>query len=101
MVIDLTSMTAKRLDLNRQGSLDETGNRWRDLYPLLQATNTGLIPIGGGCPTVGIPDSCLAVVSVSSHARTVSASTTFSRIDLSHSGWQAAKDIRRLEVERR
>jgi len=55
MVIDLTSMTAKRLDLDRQVVWCETGNRWRDLYLFLQATNTGLIPIGGGCPTVGIP----------------------------------------------
>ena len=55
MVIDLTSMTAKRLDLDRQVVWTETGNRWRDLYLFLQATNTGLIPIGGGCPTVGIP----------------------------------------------
>ncbi len=55
MVIDLTNMTAKRLDLDRQVVWTETGNRWRDLYLFLQATNTGLIPIGGGCPTVGIP----------------------------------------------
>src|SRR5215218_6762937 len=55
MVIDLTSMTAKRLDLDRQVVWTETGNRWRDLYLFLQSTNTGLIPIGGGCPTVGIP----------------------------------------------
>ena len=55
MVIDLTSLTAKRLDLGRSVVWAETGNRWRDLYLFLQATNTGLIPIGGGCPTVGIP----------------------------------------------
>src|ERR1700692_781058 len=55
MVIDLTNMTAKRLDLKRSVVWAETGNRWRDLYLFLQATNTGLIPIGGGCPTVGIP----------------------------------------------
>jgi hypothetical protein len=48
-------MTAKRLDLERQVVWTQTGNRWRDLYLFLQATNTGLIPIGGGCPTVGIP----------------------------------------------
>jgi hypothetical protein len=55
MVIDLTNMTAKRLDASRQVCWAQTGNRWHDLYIFLQSTNTGFIPIGGGCPTVGIP----------------------------------------------
>lgn len=55
LVIDLTSMTAKRLDVDRQVCWAQTGNRWHDLYIYLQNTNTGFIPIGGGCPTVGIP----------------------------------------------
>jgi len=55
MVIDLTNLTAKRLDADRQVCWAQTGNRWRDLYIYLQNTNTGFIPIGGGCPTVGIP----------------------------------------------
>lgn len=55
LVIDLTNMTAKRLDADRQICWAQTGNRWHDLYVYLQNTNTGLIPIGGGCPTVGIP----------------------------------------------
>jgi FAD/FMN-containing dehydrogenase len=55
MVIDLTSMTAKRLDADRQVCWAQTGNRWHDLYIFLQSTGTGFIPIGGGCPTVGIP----------------------------------------------
>jgi hypothetical protein len=55
MVIDLTSMTAKRLDADRQVCWAQTGNRWHDLYIYLQSTGTGFIPIGGGCPTVGIP----------------------------------------------
>lgn len=55
MVIDLQNMTAKRLDAARQVCYAQTGNRWHDLYIYLQSTNTGFIPIGGGCPTVGIP----------------------------------------------
>jgi hypothetical protein len=55
MVIDLQNMTAKRLDAARQVCWAQTGNRWHDLYIFLQQTNTGFIPIGGGCPTVGIP----------------------------------------------
>lgn len=55
MVIDLTNMTGKRLDAGRQVCWAQTGNRWRDIYIYLQNTNTGFIPIGGGCPTVGIP----------------------------------------------
>jgi len=55
LVIDLTSMTAKRLDTEREICWAQTGNRWHDVYIYLQNTNTGYIPIGGGCPTVGIP----------------------------------------------
>ena len=55
LVIDLTNMTGKRLDADRQVCWAQTGNRWHDIYIYLQATNTGFIPIGGGCPTVGIP----------------------------------------------
>jgi FAD binding domain/Berberine and berberine like len=55
MVIDLQNMTAKRLDADRRVCWAQTGNRWHDLYIYLQSTNTGFIPIGGGCPTVGIP----------------------------------------------
>ncbi|MFP5236440.1 MAG: FAD-binding oxidoreductase [Acidobacteriota bacterium] len=55
LVIDLSNMNAKRLDADRQVCWAQTGNRWRDIYIYLQNTNTGFIPIGGGCPTVGIP----------------------------------------------
>lgn len=54
LVIDLTNMTAKRLDADRHVCWAQTGNHWRDLYIYLQNSNTGFIPIGGGCPTVGI-----------------------------------------------
>src|SRR5215831_10968589 len=55
LVIDLTGMTGKRFDAKRQVCWAQTGNRWHDLYIFLQSVNTGYIPIGGGCPTVGIP----------------------------------------------
>ena len=55
LVINLSNMTAKRLDAKRQVCWAQTGNRWHDIYIYLQNTNTGYIPIGGGCPTVGIP----------------------------------------------
>jgi hypothetical protein len=55
MVIDLTQLTQKRLDTARGVVWAQTGNRWRDIYLYLQASNTGYVPIGGGCPTVGIP----------------------------------------------
>lgn len=33
----------------------EMGVIWYDVYKFMQATNTGLIPVGGGCPTVAPP----------------------------------------------
>jgi FAD/FMN-containing dehydrogenase len=55
MVIDLQYMNA--IEFNRA---DETvrvqlGARWREVYILMEATGTGLFPVGGGCPTVGVP----------------------------------------------
>lgn len=55
LIIDLSNMNAKRLDSKREICWAQTGNRWHDIYVYLQNTNTGFIPIGGGCPTVGIP----------------------------------------------
>jgi hypothetical protein len=55
LVINLSNMTGKRLDTDRQVCWAQTGNRWHDIYIYLQNSNTGFIPIGGGCPTVGIP----------------------------------------------
>lgn len=33
----------------------EMGVIWYDVYKFMQLTNTGLIPVGGGCPTVAPP----------------------------------------------
>ena len=43
-----------RLDRSN-GPFEFNGARWNDVYLYLMNSGTGLIPIGGGCPTVGIP----------------------------------------------
>lgn len=55
MVIDMSGLKARSLDARTGILRAETGNTWRELYQYLQQTGTGYIPIGGGCPTVGIP----------------------------------------------
>jgi hypothetical protein len=55
MVLDLSLMNSIRLDA-RMGRVNvQMGARWNDVYVFLMQGGTGLIPIGGGCPTVGIP----------------------------------------------
>jgi hypothetical protein len=54
-VLDLSLLTAMRLDADRQTLFVQMGNRWQDVYNSLLASGTGLIPIGGGCLTVGLP----------------------------------------------
>jgi FAD/FMN-containing dehydrogenase len=55
MVIDLSLLTDIRLDRERKVVTVQMGARWYQVYTYLQQSGTGLIPIGGGCPTVGIP----------------------------------------------
>jgi hypothetical protein len=55
IVLDMTAMKGKSFDARRCTIRAEVGNTWSDLYTYLTSTGTGLIPIGGGCPTVGIP----------------------------------------------
>lgn len=55
VVLDLSLMTAISLDRERRLVTVQMGARWRDVYVYLIESGTGLIPIGGGCPTVGIP----------------------------------------------
>jgi FAD/FMN-containing dehydrogenase len=52
------------LDRSAQTSAGANGSRWEDLPHLLD-TGTGLIPVGGGCLTVGLPGSCSAAVTAS------------------------------------
>ncbi|WP_437308157.1 FAD-binding oxidoreductase [Sorangium sp. So ce388] len=55
VVLDMTGMRGKTFNA-RNGTLHaQIGNTWSDLYVYLTNTGTGLIPVGGGCPTVGIP----------------------------------------------
>ncbi|MES3021477.1 MAG: FAD-binding oxidoreductase [Pseudomonadota bacterium] len=55
MVIDMSLLNAISLDRERKLVTVQMGARWYQVYTYLQQTGSGLIPIGGGCPTVGIP----------------------------------------------
>jgi FAD/FMN-containing dehydrogenase len=55
VVLDLSLMKAMRLDDRKRLLHVEMGATWRDVYRFLAESNTGLIPIGGGCLTVGLP----------------------------------------------
>lgn len=55
VVIDLSLMTHIELDAKERIVKVQMGARWHDVYVYLINSGTGLIPIGGGCPTVGIP----------------------------------------------
>lgn len=55
IVLDMTAMKGKSFDAGRRTLHAQIGNTWSDLYVYLTNTGTGLIPVGGGCPTVGIP----------------------------------------------
>jgi len=44
-----------RLDAKKETVTAEMGVIWYDVYKFMQATGTGLIPVGGGCPTVAPP----------------------------------------------
>jgi hypothetical protein len=54
LVLDLSLMKAIQLDRDAQVLRVELGARWADVYSFLFATGTGLIPVGGGCLTVGL-----------------------------------------------
>lgn len=54
LVLDLSLMKAIHLDRDAQLLRVELGARWADVYSFLFATGTGLIPVGGGCLTVGL-----------------------------------------------
>ena len=54
VVLDLSLMKAIRLDRDARSLRVELGARWTDVYTYLFDTGTGLIPVGGGCLTVGL-----------------------------------------------
>ena len=55
VVLDLSLMTRIDLDVENRIVKVQMGARWKAVYIHLINSGTGLIPIGGGCPTVGIP----------------------------------------------
>jgi hypothetical protein len=55
LVLDMTAMKGKAFDAHKRTLHAQIGNTWSDLYVYLTSTGTGLVPVGGGCPTVGIP----------------------------------------------
>ncbi|MGC4086765.1 MAG: FAD-binding oxidoreductase [Polyangiaceae bacterium] len=55
VVLDMTALKGKSFDARKRTLHAQIGNTWSDLYTYLTNTGTGLIPVGGGCPTVGIP----------------------------------------------
>lgn len=55
LVLDMGLMNAIALDADARTVTVQMGARWHDVYVRLIESGTGLIPIGGGCPTVGIP----------------------------------------------
>ncbi|PTT78778.1 hypothetical protein DBR42_22715 [Pelomonas sp. HMWF004] len=54
VVLDMSLMTRIQLDAEARVVTVQTGARWHEVYVHLIDSGTGLIPIGGGCPTVGI-----------------------------------------------
>lgn len=54
VVLDMSLMKAIHLDREARLLRVELGARWADVYSFLFATGTGLIPVGGGCLTVGL-----------------------------------------------
>ena len=54
VVLDLSLMKSIQLDRDARLLRVELGARWTDVYDFLFATSTGLIPVGGGCLTVGL-----------------------------------------------
>jgi len=55
VVLDLKYLNAIRFDRKKGTVTVQTGARWMEVYQYMESTKTGLIPIGGGCPTVGVP----------------------------------------------
>lgn len=55
VVIAMKNLNKIRFNKKKETLTAEMGVIWYDLYKFMQETNTGLIPIGGGCPTVAPP----------------------------------------------
>lgn len=55
VVIAMKNLNRITFDPKKETVTAEMGVIWYDVYKFMQATNTGLIPVGGGCPTVAPP----------------------------------------------
>lgn len=55
MVVDLSLMKGMHLDAAQRTLRVQMGCRWSDVYAYMMQSGTGLIPVGGGCLTVGVP----------------------------------------------
>ncbi|MGA2836601.1 MAG: FAD-binding oxidoreductase [Acidimicrobiales bacterium] len=54
VVLDLSLMKEIELDRDARTVRVQLGARWEDVYGFLVDSGTGLIPVGGGCLTVGL-----------------------------------------------
>lgn len=55
VVLDMSSMADKVIDLDHSILHVQMGARWSDVYRYVVEQDPSLLPIGGGCLTVGLP----------------------------------------------
>ncbi|SEO69457.1 FAD/FMN-containing dehydrogenase [Flavobacterium sp. CF108] len=55
VVIAMKNLNRITFNPKKETVTAEMGVIWYDVYKFMQLTNTGLIPVGGGCPTVAPP----------------------------------------------
>lgn len=55
VVIAMKNLNKITFDPKKETVTAEMGVIWYDVYKFMQNTNTGLVPVGGGCPTVAPP----------------------------------------------
>lgn len=55
VVMDMRHLNAISFDKKKQSVTIQMGVIWKDVYEFMVTTGTGLIPVGGGCPTVAPP----------------------------------------------
>ncbi len=55
VVIDMRHLNKISFNKKKESITAQMGVIWKDLYQFMLDTGTGLIPVGGGCPTVAPP----------------------------------------------
>lgn len=55
IVMAMKNLNKITFDRKKETVTAQMGVIWYDVYKFMQATGTGLIPVGGGCPTVAPP----------------------------------------------